>query len=60
MRQIADPPEDLTHRPELKDTLETYKHFTTLRTLPIRTWAIMQYAAGILASLIILFLQQLA
>jgi hypothetical protein len=58
MRQIADPPEELTHRPELKDTLETYKHFTTLRTLPIRTWAIMQYAAGILASLIILFIQQ--
>jgi hypothetical protein len=58
MRQIADPPEELTHRPELKDTLETYKHFTTLRTLPIRTWAIMQYVAGIIASLVVLFIQQ--
>ncbi|WP_433432663.1 hypothetical protein [Nonomuraea sp. CA-141351] len=41
-----------------EEDLKAYAHFGTLRTLPIRTAAILQYVLGILASLIVYFLQQ--
>jgi hypothetical protein len=58
MTQVAEPPENLAHRQDLKDVFETYKHFKALRTLPIKSWAIMQYVAGIVASLVVYFVQQ--
>jgi hypothetical protein len=33
----------------------TYKYFKALRILPIKSWAILQYVAGIIASLIVFF-----
>ncbi|MEV1176426.1 hypothetical protein [Nonomuraea sp. NPDC049784] len=41
-----------------EEDLKAYAYFATLRTLPIRTAAILQYVLGILASLIVYFLQQ--
>lgn len=58
MTQVAEPPEHLAHREDLKDAFETYKYFKALRTLPLRSWAILQYVAGIVASLIVYFVQQ--
>jgi hypothetical protein len=58
MTQVAEPPENLAHRQDLKDVFETYKYFKALRTLPIKSWAITQYVAGIVASLVVYFVQQ--
>ncbi|WP_067814824.1 hypothetical protein [Actinomadura kijaniata] len=59
LTQVARPPHALLFDPALREALETYRSLRALRTLPVRTWAILQYVTGILASLIIFFLQEI-
>ncbi|GAA3197491.1 hypothetical protein [Actinocorallia longicatena] len=57
--RIADPPAALVLHPGLQTTHDTYKLLRTQRTLPVKTWAVLQYVTGILATLIAYFLQQI-
>ncbi|MBF8186214.1 hypothetical protein ITP53_10735 [Nonomuraea sp. K274] len=52
------PPDALTRLGDSEQDINAYTYFAALRTLPIRTAAILQYVTGILASLIVYFLQQ--
>ncbi|WP_146615519.1 hypothetical protein [Nonomuraea aridisoli] len=55
----SDPPsEALSRHGAAEADITAYTYFAALRTLPIRTSAILQYVAGILASLIVYFVQQ--
>ncbi|MFI7616622.1 hypothetical protein ACIBP6_35885 [Nonomuraea terrae] len=55
----SDTPSDaLTRHGDSEADVTAYTYFAALRTLPIRTSAILQYVAGILASLIVYFVQQ--
>ncbi|KAB2352685.1 hypothetical protein [Actinomadura rudentiformis] len=58
MTPVAAPPERLLLDKELKEAAEAYRALRSQRTLPVRTWAILQYVTGIVASLIIFFIQQ--
>ncbi|MEU5883752.1 hypothetical protein [Spirillospora sp. NPDC047279] len=58
MTQVAAPPERLLLDKGLREAAEAYRTLRSLRTLPVRTWAILQYVTGIVASLLIFFIQQ--
>ncbi|MBO2447477.1 hypothetical protein J4573_10295 [Actinomadura barringtoniae] len=58
LTQIAQPPPRLMLDKGLKEAADVYRNVRSQRALPIRTWAILQYVTGILASLIIFFVQQ--
>ncbi|MFG2001903.1 hypothetical protein ACGFNU_22395 [Spirillospora sp. NPDC048911] len=58
MTPVAAPPERLLLDKGLKEAAEAYRTLRAQRTLPVRTWAILQYVTGIVASLIIFFIQQ--
>ncbi|TMR24449.1 hypothetical protein ETD86_04790 [Nonomuraea turkmeniaca] len=59
MAPAGSPSDALARAGSSEEDLKVYTYFGTLRTLPIRTAAIMQYVLGILASLIVYFLQQI-
>ncbi|SEG88075.1 hypothetical protein SAMN04489712_12170 [Thermomonospora echinospora] len=59
MAQVTHPPGDLLPHPELDRAFAVYAHFRALRHLPIRTATLLQYVTGILASLIVFFVQRL-
>jgi hypothetical protein len=53
------PADTLSRLGDSEHDITAYAYFTGLRTLPIRTAAILQYVTGILASLIVYFLQEI-
>jgi hypothetical protein len=58
MAQMTRPPPGLLRHGELEDLFKVYTRFRTLRMLPIRTGAVLQYITGILGTLIVYFVQQ--
>ncbi|TYB60691.1 hypothetical protein FXF51_31295 [Nonomuraea sp. PA05] len=56
--QMRRPPAALLTAPGFDDVVKVYQYFTTLRTLPFRTSALLQYVAGIAASLVVFFVQR--
>jgi hypothetical protein len=58
LTQVSAPPPRLMLDKGLKEAADVYRNVRSQRTLPIRTWALLQYVTGILASLIIFFVQQ--
>ncbi|MEU8123405.1 hypothetical protein AB0C21_32220 [Spirillospora sp. NPDC049024] len=64
---IVDPLMAQTHRPpghlllseDLGSAVQAYTHFRTLRRLPVKTATLLQYVTGILASLVVFFVQRL-
>ncbi|WP_345150210.1 hypothetical protein [Nonomuraea rubra] len=59
MAPAAGPSDALNRVGRSEDDLQAYAYFGTLRTLPIRTAAILQYVLGIVASVIVYILQQI-
>lgn len=53
------PPPALLALGDLEESLIAYAHFRGLRRLPVRMGVVLQYMTGILASLIVYFLQQI-
>ncbi|TDD62602.1 hypothetical protein [Actinomadura rubrisoli] len=60
MAQTHRPPGDLLLSEDLGGVFQVYGHFRTLRRLPIRTATLLQYVTGILASLVVFFVQRWA
>jgi len=56
--QPADLPAHWLTAAGLDDVTRTYQYFRSLRRLPVRTGVLVQYVAGIIASLIVFFVQQ--
>ncbi|SNR89313.1 hypothetical protein [Actinomadura mexicana] len=64
---IVDPLMAQTHRPpghlllseDLGGAFQAYTHFRALRRLPVKTATLLQYVTGILASLVVFFVQRL-
>ncbi|MEV0613692.1 hypothetical protein AB0I81_10255 [Nonomuraea sp. NPDC050404] len=56
--QLREPPPDLLTSPGFDELVKVYQYFGTLRTLPIKTSALLQYVAGIAASLLVFFVQR--
>jgi hypothetical protein len=57
MAQTSRPPGELLLHQGLDGAFRTYGHFRALRLLPVKSAALLQYAAGILASLVVYFIQ---
>ncbi|WP_157419212.1 hypothetical protein [Actinomadura formosensis] len=64
---IVDPLMAQTHRPpghlllsqDLGGAFQAYAHFRTLRRLPVKTATLLQYVTGIMASLVVFFIQRI-
>ncbi|GAA2118714.1 hypothetical protein [Actinomadura alba] len=57
MAQMSRPPGELLLHQDLDGAFRTYVHFRALRLLPVKSAALLQYVAGILASLVVYFIQ---
>lgn len=57
LAQMASPPGHLLTTVGFEDFTKTYQYFRSLKRLPIKTANLVQYFAGIMASLLIYFLQ---
>jgi len=55
---MTHPPAELLRHKELDDLFKVYTRYRSLKLLPIRTGAVLQYVSGILASLIVFVVQQ--
>ncbi|MFD0688128.1 hypothetical protein [Actinomadura fibrosa] len=58
MAQTHRPPGDLLLADDLGGAIQAYAHFRALRRLPIKTATLLQYVTGILASLVVFFVQR--
>ncbi|GAA2208605.1 hypothetical protein GCM10009850_040630 [Nonomuraea monospora] len=55
---LRQPPAALLTSPGFEELVKVYQYFMGLRTLPFRTSALLQYVAGIAASLVVFFVQR--